>query len=156
MYIEKNITHLSQHPYHWIAPMDEPTFPHFKVMEPNGDTYFEREDGTIIKLTDKLDNTYKSRVTHKEILFVFGVHAVNEIKHLYKTKNRDSLVIVIEPTLSFFSSAFVQKNLSVLGNDNILLFADNDITNLVTFLQPVLHEINYAKLIKKINFYFTR
>lgn len=155
MYIEKNITHLSQHPYHWIAPMDEPMFPHFKATEPNGDTYFEREDGTIIKLTDKLDNTYKSRVTHKEILFIFGVHAVNEIKHLYKTKNRDSLVIVIEPTLSFFSSAFVQKNLSVLGNDNILLFADNDITNLVTFLQPVLHEINYAKLLKKINFYFT-
>lgn len=156
MYIEENIKHLSHHPYHWVAPIDEGVAIHqFMVAEANGDAYFEKVDGSIVKLTDQLDSSYEARTTRKEILFVIGVNAINEIKHLYKTKHTETLIIVIEPNLSFFSYVLTNKNLKILGKDNIVLFADCDIANLTTFLQPILHEINYAKLLKNTSFYLT-
>lgn len=155
MYIEDNISFLTNNKYNWVAPITEDLEPIFKGSEPNGNTYFQYSSGEYIVLKDKLDKDYKSRVTHKEILVVFGVFSVNEISKLYQTKNKDTLIIIIEPNLTVFNYVLNNKNLKIFSQPNIVLFADNSPENIITFLQPIIFDISYVQLLKKVNFYFT-
>lgn len=156
MYFETNIEYLTTNEYNWVAPIDSNTLnPIFKGSEPNGTAYFEYSDGKVATFSEKLDGQFKNRMTHKEILIVFGVFALKEITHLYQTKNKDTLIIVIEPNMSVFNYVLNNKNMKVFAQPNIILFADSNTENIITFLQPIIHEIDYARLLKKVNFYFT-
>lgn len=155
MYIENNISFLTSNKYNWVAPASENLEPMFKGSEPNGDAYFEYGNGKVTVLKDQFDVNYKSRVNHKEIFIVFGIFSINEISKLYQTKNNDTLIIVIEPNLSVFNYVLHNKKLKIFSQPNIMLFVDNQPENIITFLQPIIHEISYAKLLKKVNFHFT-
>lgn len=154
MYIDNNIRALMSNELNWVATANEELNPTFMMREENA-IYFTYTTGEVRAVKDILDENYESRITHKEILFVFGVLAINELKHLYRTKNKDTFIIVIEPNLSFFTTALNQIDLSIFDNKDICLFADDTIDNIATFLQPIAHNINSVKLFKKVNFYFT-
>lgn len=156
MYFETNIEYLTMNEYNWVAPIDSCTLNLiFKGSEPNGTAYFEYSDGKVANFSEKLDEQFKNRMAHKEILIIFGVFALKEIMHLYQTKNKDTLIIVIEPNMSVFNYVLNNKNMKIFAQPNIILFADSNTENIITFIQPIIHEIDYARLLKKVNFYFT-
>nr|WP_315055754.1 6-hydroxymethylpterin diphosphokinase MptE-like protein [uncultured Lysinibacillus sp.] len=156
MYIDTNIEALSNNELNWVAIHNGELEPQFTALDTDGVTaFFTYSNGEIRTLQDKLNPKYQSRVTHREILFVFGVYAINEINHLYQTKNQETLIVVIEPNLSFFNYSLHNRKLKVFTNKNICLFADSQTDSIISFLQPILRDINFVKLFKKINFYFT-
>lgn len=153
MYLEENIEAISCNSLNWVTASVE--FENFNVLRETP-AFFEfgfKDDIRVIK--DELDTNYTSRVVHKEILFVFGIYSIKEINKLYKTKNEETLIVVIEPNVNLFSYTLHHRNLSVFRKRNICLFVDNKVENIITFLQPLVHELNIVKLMKKINFYFT-
>lgn len=156
MHINENIEALSGNELNWVATHNGLLEPQFTALDKdNKVAFFTYSNGEIRTLRDEIDINYQSRVTHREILFVFGIYAINEINHLYQTKNNETLIVVIEPNLSFFNYSLHQHNLKVFKKESICLFADNKTDNIIAFLQPILRDINLVKLFKKINFYFT-
>lgn len=156
MYIDTNIKALSNNEINWIAVHKEQLEPQFTHLDRDGvSAYFTYKNGENRILQDLLDSKYESRVIHREILFVFGIYAINEINHLYKTKNKDTLIVVIEPNLSYFNYSLHQRDLDVFSKEKICLFADDQVDNIIAFLQPILQDVNLVKLLRKINFYFT-
>ncbi|WP_416141351.1 motility associated factor glycosyltransferase family protein [Lysinibacillus capsici] len=156
MYIDTNIEDLTSNDFNWVAVHNSELEPKFTYLDQASRTaYFTYKNGEIRALQDELESTYQKRVTHREILFVFGLYGINEINQLYQTKSKDTFIIVIEPNLSYFNYSLHYLNLSVFSKEKICLFADDQVDNIISFLQPILHDITVAKLLKKVNFYFT-
>ncbi|GGG13255.1 hypothetical protein GCM10007425_04440 [Lysinibacillus alkalisoli] len=154
MYIEQNISALSTNELNWIAAIQDALEPVCTKIDDYA-AYFTYSDGEVREVCDHVQEGYQGRQSYREILFVFGIYAVHELQHIYKTKNKETIIIVIEPNISFFTTALHQKNLDFFGKENIYLFVDDAIDNIITFLQPMMHDINFVKLVKQVNFYFT-
>ena len=156
MLIDKNIEILSENPLHWIGmpKKDENSlFPVFITAE-NKEEYFKDEQNKILKIHDKYDTNYSINRYKKELIFVIGINSINEINSVFKLKNHDSIMIIIEPKISFFQHVLANKDLSIFNNKNVLLFADS-IELLPNFMSSFIYNLKYLSLIQNINFYIT-
>ncbi|RPJ96822.1 DUF115 domain-containing protein [Rummeliibacillus sp. TYF005] len=154
MLIDMNIEALSQSELHWIGEHQADLFPQYRAKENARQEYFEDYDGKIFLLEDQFDEHYELNRHKRELIFAIGLNSVHELRELYKKKNKHSILIVVEPNLSFFEHVFVTKNLNLFKNKDVILFADDSV-NLAEFLQPLLHDIDILALIKNISFYVT-
>lgn len=149
-----NIDALSQSELHWIGEKKDNSYPLYRAKENARQEYFEDKEGRILLLEDEYDKENKVQPYKRELLFVLGINSIHELREIYRHKNKGSIMIVVEPNLSFFDHVFTTKNLNLFKNKDAILFAD-DKMNLAEFLQPLLHDINILALIKNISFYMT-
>lgn len=154
MLIDMNIDALSQSELHWIGENKGKSYPLYRAKENARQEYFEDRAGRILLLEDEYDKENEVQPYKRELLFVLGINSIHELREIYRNKNKNSIMIVVEPNLSFFDHAFTTKNLNLFKNKDAILFAD-DKMNLAEFLQPLLHDINILALIKNISFYMT-
>ncbi|MGF9976246.1 motility associated factor glycosyltransferase family protein [Viridibacillus arvi] len=117
--------------------------------------FYEGINGDVLLVEDVFDREYKYNSLKKEIIFVLGINSLSEIKELHLKKNKDSIIIVIEPNLAFFNHVLTQKNMSIFKNDDIYLFADNHVENANSFLQPLLSNLDILAMAKNVSFYIT-
>ncbi|MFK2827254.1 DUF115 domain-containing protein, partial [Bacillus sp. B190/17] len=72
----------------------------------------------------------------------------------YKKMNKDSILVIIEPNLSFFQHALHHKYLDLFKNKNVILFSD-DIERINDFVRGIFSHYALLGLAKNINFYQT-
>lgn len=154
MLIDTNIDILLKNEDNWIGILKDKIYPVYKAKENKKQEYFEEENGNIILLEDKFDNSQIINPFKKELIFILGINSIHELREIYKKKNKNSFIIVIEPNISFFNYVLRNKNLNLFQNKDILLFTD-DKSELLEFLQPLLHNINIIALVNNITFYIT-
>lgn len=155
MIIDKNIEILSKNPLHWIGEiLPEEVYPKFLAKEKENE-YFQDSNGELLLVKDKLDPTYSHHTYMKEFIIVLGINSLHEIKELHKNKHKNSIIIIIEPRLSFFTHVLNNKSMAVFDNKDIFLFADNQIENITQFLEPILAVLEFIGLVKNLTFYIT-
>lgn len=156
MLIDNNIKILSKNPLHWIGTPkeDEVAYPVFMASENDDIEYFRDEQNNILKVSDQLDPNFKTNIYKKELIFVIGINSIHEISKIYKQKNAASIMIIIEPRIGFFQHVLANKELSILKNEDILLFVDN-IELLPNFLSSFIYNLRFLSLLQNIKFYIT-
>ncbi|RUL54189.1 motility associated factor glycosyltransferase family protein [Lysinibacillus antri] len=155
MFIDKNIEILQQNAMHWIGNLTPSSIAHTFISAENSKVeYFEDNNGVVYRTEDIYDQSFESNPLKKEIIFVIGINSIDELKTLHKRINRDSLLVVIEPNLSFFNHVLQNKNLELFNNKNIVLFSDN-IPKLNDFIRGFFSNYGSLGLAKNINFYQT-
>lgn len=156
MLIDDNIKALSLHDLNWIGLADgNEHYPQFIDADNKKIEYFKLENESVAIVEDSFDSNFEINPYKKELIFVIGINSINEIRQLYKKKNKSSIILVMEPRLSFFQHALHNKDLSVFSKENIYLFADSQIKSINEFLQPLMHALSIVGLAKNISFYIT-
>ncbi|WP_312504891.1 6-hydroxymethylpterin diphosphokinase MptE-like protein [Lysinibacillus sp.] len=153
---EKNIEVLKYNDKHYVADLQNIfEYPKFISKKYSRET-FQLADGEVYLSKIEMDQSVEISNLKKEVIFVFGINAVEEIQWIQQNKHCESIIIIIEPNPSFFSYVVQQKDLGeVFKESNVLLFVDNNIGNLNIFLQKVFYDFNYLKYLKNTNVYLT-
>ncbi|MEC1178881.1 DUF115 domain-containing protein [Metasolibacillus meyeri] len=153
---EKNINTLKYNGNHHVANIGNfSKYPKFVSKKYSRET-FQLEDGELYHSKIETDRGVEISNLKKEVIFVFGIQAIEEIKWIQKHKHNESVIIIIEPNPSYFTYVMQYKDLSeIFYETNILLFVDNNIGNLNIFLQKIFYNFNYLKYLKNVNVYVT-
>lgn len=153
---EKNIEVLKYNDNHYVADFQNISeYPKFISKKYSRET-FQLADGELYHSKIEMDRSVEISNLKKEVIFVFGINAVEEIQWVKQTKHSESIIIIIEPNPSYFAYVIQQKDLGVIFSEsNILLFVDDDIGKLNVFLQKVFYNFNYLKYLKNTNIYLT-
>ncbi|WP_338778606.1 6-hydroxymethylpterin diphosphokinase MptE-like protein [Metabacillus sp. FJAT-52054] len=146
--LEKNIDILTQNPIHWIGEYKRGNQQSLLEMDLN-----QNQKNTSSKSLLLFDKKQRPNALKKELIFAIGINSLQEIKVLFQTMSKESVIIIIEPSRTFFDSVLNNKDLSILKSQNIILFAD-DLTNLPLFLDHIF-STNLIYLVKNIRFYLT-
>lgn len=153
--IEKNLQILSLKDQNWIASFKQVNHSRQFVMQEERKKYFIDEHEKIYVTEDKF---LKDEINSlkKEIIFVFGIVNITEIRSLYLKKNKDTIIVVIEPNLSLLKHALNYLDLSIFRKKNLFLFADHKVENLSIYLaERMITALEFIVKIKNIQFYFT-
>lgn len=155
MRIDQNIELLKKNQRHWIGKIDEYQilYPKYIVSENKIVEYFKDKEGRILCLEDKYNEDNKINRFKKEVIFIFGINSIQEIKEIIRTKNKNSIILIVEPHFSFFQHALNHKNLDFFQNENVYLFADEQVENITEFLKNIILDINLIGLFKNIVVY---
>lgn len=153
---EKNIEVLKYNDNHYVADLQNISeYPKFISKKYSRET-FQLANGELYHSKIEMDRSVEISNLKKEVIFVFGINAVEEIQWIKQTKHSESIIIIIEPNPSYFAYVIQQKDLGEIFNEsNILLFVDDDIGKLNVFLQKVFYNFNYLKYLKNTNIYLT-
>ncbi|MFJ8234652.1 motility associated factor glycosyltransferase family protein [Ureibacillus sp. NPDC094379] len=155
MLIDKNIDTLQKNEMHWIGNLTPLSITHEFISSENSKVeYFKDIEGKVYRTEDMYDITFDITPLKKEILFVMGINSIYELQELYKKMNNDSLLVVIEPNLSFLNHVLYHKNLDLFNNKNVILFSDG-IEQLNDFIRGFFSNYGSLGLAKNINFYQT-
>lgn len=118
--------------------------------------YFEIESGEFIALPYEYNSNFKVNKNKKEVIFVIGIGSIDEIRNLNKQKNKDSILIIIEPQVGFFTHVLNSKNISSLAKEQIYIFVDSDIKKLQNFINKIMMNTKVVGIFKNINVYLNR
>ncbi|QZN76551.1 motility associated factor glycosyltransferase family protein [Paenibacillus sp. DR312] len=151
--IDENINILSMNTLHWIGePKNEDiSFSLYEKDPDKGDLI--KVNNQIIYLKNSYDATVLPNVLKKELIFAIGLYSVSELKQLIQSMSKESFLIIIEPSFSFFNHVLNEEELSFIRSSNVILFAD-DLSNMPMFLEH-LFSSNLIFYVKNIKFYFT-
>lgn len=153
--IDNNIEYLSNSDLHWIGTsegqMDYPKY----IGKKEAIEYFENAEGSMAFVGEIFDENFTSNKFKKELIVILGLNSIEEIKKVYKNKNKESFVIVLEPQPSFLTHVINSKNMSIFKNDDIALFVDNRLENIPLFLEPLFANLAIIGLAKNLRFYVT-
>lgn len=151
--IEENINILSMNNLHWIGePQNNEIFLNLYEKDSVKGDLIELNN-QIIYLKNNFDDTHVPNALKKELIFAIGLYSVSELKRLIQTMSKESFLIIIEPSLSFFNYVLNEEDLSFFRSSNVILFAD-DLSNLPMFLEK-LFSTSLIFYLKNIKFYFT-
>lgn len=155
MLVDKNIKVLEGNARHWIGMASNETnlYPKYIISEDKKIEYFENQQQNIITIIDEYNNENEINCYKKEVIFVFGINNIQEIKGILRKKNKNSIVLVIEPRLAFFQHALTNKDLAIFDNQNVYLFADDKVENITEFLKMFILDINLIGLFRNIVIY---
>lgn len=155
MLIDKNIQILSKNSRHWFASADKSAnlYPKFIISENKTIDYFQDENNQVLLVEDTYDEKNQINPNKKEVIFIFGLNSIQEIRQVIRNKNKNSIVLIIEPQLTFFQHALSNKNLDFFKDEKVFLFADHQIENITEFLRMIILDINLIGLFKNIVIY---
>ncbi|KAA8756253.1 motility associated factor glycosyltransferase family protein [Paenibacillus sp. UASWS1643] len=151
--IEENINILSMNKLHWIGePKNNDISFNLYEKDPDKGDLIE-VNNQIIYLKNSFDATFLPNVLKKELIFAIGLYSVSELKQLIQTMSKESFLIIIEPSFSFFNHVLNEEELSFIQSSNVILFAD-DLSSMPMFLE---HTFSTSLIfyLKNIKFYFT-
>ncbi|AVK82790.1 hypothetical protein C3943_04050 [Lysinibacillus sp. B2A1] len=153
---EKNRDILMCNENHYVTDLKNTCeYPKFISKKYSRET-FQLINGELYHSKVEIDRKVDISTLKKEVIFVFGINAVEEIKRILQNKHRESIIIIIEPNPSFFNYALQQKDLTeIFMEPNVLLFVDSVIGNLNIFLQKIFYNFNFLKYLKNTNVYVT-
>ncbi|WP_394234928.1 motility associated factor glycosyltransferase family protein [Niallia oryzisoli] len=137
-FFEGNIKHLSTNDSHHIGELD------IDIHEGNVNNY---------NAVHKMDSMFKGTKQKRELIFIFGVLSIEEVKELIESSNPNSIFIILETNQEMFYHALHNKDLSILENRNIALFVDK-----TDYVAKYIEELLMTKavfLIKNVRFYLT-
>lgn len=126
----------------------------FVIDEPNIE-YFIGEQDKVYCVKNEQDEANLPNSLKKEIIFVIGILSMAEVLSVYKAKNPESIVIVIEPNLGIFKDALSRKNMNFFKNEDIYIFANEDLVNLGPFLSKIAMDYSFLAKVKNTKFYLT-
>jgi hypothetical protein len=151
---DRNVQILTLNPSHWIGSLDEHLLTHqFVEKDEDGTDYFLTVDQKVIAIKDEFDPEQKPNSLKRELVFAIGVHSINELTQLYQNMSKESVLIIVEPNISFFYHSLHYKDMSLFKFSNVLLFTD-DLMNFKVFLERVF-STSLIYLAKNIRFYLT-
>lgn len=153
---KKNIRALKYNEYHEVTNLNNSSkYPLFISKKYSRET-FQLESGDMYHSKVEMDSKTEISALKKEVIFIFGINAVEEIKWVQKKKHPESVLVIIEPNPSFFSYAINNKDLTeIFKEKNTLLFVEDKIDKLNIFLQKVFYNFDYLKYLKNTNVYLT-
>lgn len=155
--VEKNISIIQQGKFHWIGSLDNnldyPTIVEYNDIQ--GSEIISLNNHEVFQTKSIFDDKFVINKNKKEVIFVFGVHTINEIETLIKLKHPESLIVIIEYNPALFSYALNIKSLQCLANNKVILFVDSEIGNVSPFLQNIFYEFENLKYLSNIRFYLT-
>lgn len=154
MFLEANIERLQRHPLHMIGVPSKSDFKLEYVHTNDGIDFFKNEEGNILKVEDYFNQEAAANPHMRQLVFAFGINSPKELNALYKTLNKTSLLVILEPHSSLFNVALNNKNLKIFENDNVILF-NNNISKLQEFLLNLLKDFNHLSLVNNMHFYLT-
>lgn len=154
MYLEKNIELLGKHPLHVIGEPIESDFKLRYIDTVNKVDFFENEHGEVIQVKDDFEKSQAGNPHLRQLVFALGVNSPNELNALYKTLNKTSLLVILEPNFTLFNTALGIKNLKVFDHPNVILFS-HKLDQLQPFLLNLMTNFNYFSLVNNIHFYLT-
>lgn len=155
MLIDENIRILSKNSRHWFASADEALdiYPKFIISENKNIDYFQDKNNRVLLVEDTYVETNQVNPHKKEVIFIFGLNNIQEIRQIIRKKNINSIVLIVEPRLMFFKHVLSNKSLDFLKDEKIFLFADNQIENITEFLRMFILDINLIGKFKNIVIY---
>jgi hypothetical protein len=151
--LNSNIDILSRSLNHWIGEPKEKEIglDMFAVGEDGNENLFFNDE--ILTIKDELDESNFPNPLKKELIFLVGIISIKEITNLIENMNQDSMLVILEPNISFFNYALNQKDLAFFKAPNVILFSD-EMSRLPLFLDS-LFSTSMIFYIKNIKFYFT-
>lgn len=157
MIIDKNIDILMLNDKHWIGSPQENNeeIVFLTKNEAENEEYFQSNKGDIYLTTDTYNDSFNINGKLKQIIFVIGLNSLREIDQIYKNKHQDSILIVIEPNLSIFNYVLNSKMLKMFKNQQIFLYANEDIEQLTPFLRNILLDFKMISLLRNTEIYIT-
>ncbi|MFJ7699428.1 motility associated factor glycosyltransferase family protein [Lysinibacillus fusiformis] len=157
MIIDANIDILTKNNDHWIGTFNEASDILKSLISDteNSIEYFENHSGEIYEVKDEYDKSFQFNNELKQIVFIIGINSIKEIEKLYKEKHAETYFIIIEPNASIFNYNLNNKDFSIFTDNKVLLFADEDTTNLSAFLSSILNRNQVSRLIKNSQIYIT-
>lgn len=157
MILDKNIDILTANENHWIGNYtdNQEDLKHL-FKDTNGNIeYFEKNATHVYAIKDEFDETFQLNSKLKEIIFIIGLNSIKEIEEIYKMKNKDSYIIVIEPDVSVFNYNLNTKDFSVFKDNKVFLFVDNNVKELNLYLSRIIGGTEISKLMKNSQIYVT-
>ncbi|OCS89626.1 motility associated factor glycosyltransferase family protein [Caryophanon latum] len=154
MYLDENIKLLGKNPLNSIGEALESDFTLQYIGTREKIDFFEDKIGRLIKVEDCFEDSNQGDIRIRQMVFAFGINSPNELNKLYRTLNRTSVLIVIEPNPTLFNVALNTKKLKVFENDNVILFA-NKIEFFQAFLLNIMSDFYYFSLVNNTCFYLT-
>ncbi|WP_449599057.1 hypothetical protein [Paenibacillus sp. Marseille-Q9583] len=151
--LDRNIDILSQNSNHWIGEPQEgdTSLEIFADGEEGNEKIFL--NGGILTIKDELDESNLPNPFKKELIFLVGISSVKEITNLIQTMSQESILVIVEPKISFFNYALNQRDLNFFKSPNVILFADG-LSKLPFFLDRIF-STSAIFYLKNIKFYFT-
>lgn len=153
--IDKNLNTILKNPYNYITDFNEREDKIFLAKEQN-DFFFSNEKGDIFLSENKLqeDNLIPNQ-NKKELILVMGILDTPNIKEIIRKKHKESILIIIEPSLTLMKTALNYLDLAFLNEQHVYLFADDKIENLSEFLNKFMTKFDFLALLKNIELYVT-
>lgn len=154
--IESNLEILQQNPFHIIDPINENEV-HYKFAgydQSTQEEFFMDSDGRFFMIKPELDETFSPDLYKRELIFIFGVYGLDEIKYIIELANKNTTFIIIEPEKSFFYHALNRKDMSFLNKINNVSVVIKPIDDLPTIVDK-LFQTQLIYRAKNIRFYST-
>jgi hypothetical protein len=151
---DKNFEILSLNPNHWIDSLNENKLTHRYIeTDKDGTDYFLNNDRELIAIKDEFENEFAPDPLKRELIFAVGISSIKELTEVYRRMAKESVLIIIEPNLSFFYHALHNKDLSLFKSSNVLLFS-GDLNRFQHYLEMIF-STSLIFFVKNIRFYFT-
>lgn len=157
MIIDKNIEILMLNEKHWIGSLqeDDQQITFVAKEEQKNEEYFQNNKGDVYLTHDTYSDLFNINKKLKQVIFVIGLNSVKEIEQIYKNKHKESIIIVIEPSLSIFSYVLNSKNLGVFKHQQIYLYANEEAEQLTPFLRSILLDFKLISQLRNTEIYVT-
>lgn len=121
--IEKNIEILEKNSFHRIAPLDQDQLRYHYQGTDDGEAFFTDNSNNILLLKPEIAEEYLPDISKRQLIFIFGIYAVEEIQLLIEKANKNTFFVIIETEQAFFLETLKQKDLMFLDRSNVMIIA---------------------------------
>jgi hypothetical protein len=122
-YFEANLNILSENAGHMIEELRDTDLKYRFVIADVTAEYFVDADDRVYELKKELDSQLQLNPKKRELIFILGIYATDEINHIINAAHENSIIVILEPELCFLAHALERKKLDFFKRKNVILLA---------------------------------